>query len=148
MKITTGLAVAIVIIPLASRADDTGVDTTVAYGALGLAGAVFDIGFTVYDLSHFASGEPVPKAAGLIETLGALPQVAIAGYVVANPPPADGARALSVVWLVWATALAAHGIWTLARPVEPTSRIEIGVRPVEARRAFDNSVFWAAASEF
>ena len=143
------LVVTVLVAASAARADDTGVEAVVTYGALGVAAGLFDIGATIYDVAHFASGEPVPKVFGVVETAFALPQMAIAAYLFTSPPPADGARTLSAVWFVWATALAAHGIWTAARPADPVSRIAIGVRPIEeARTTTSAPVLWSVTGRF
>jgi hypothetical protein len=102
--------------PLAARADDTGISKVVPYVIAGAIGAAFDVGFTIHDAIEVGSGSRGPTSLGWIETVGALPQVVIAGYVFANPPPADSVRALALVWAGWASLLAAHGIWTIARP--------------------------------
>jgi|1185.fasta_scaffold41208_2 hypothetical protein len=100
--------------PASSRADDTGAGTSVAYGIAGAAAGIFDVGFTAYDLTHLSSVDTIPRALGLVELAGALPQVAVASYVAANAPPANGVRGLSVAWALWASLLSAHGIWVLA----------------------------------
>lgn len=148
MKPSLLMVLAALATPSAARADDTGATAVFTYGVLGVAAAIFDIGFTAYDVSHFVSGEPASRRAGLFETVGALPQAIIAGYVLANPPPADGVRALSLAWLVWASALTAHGVWTVARPEEPSNRIEIGVRRFQEHPAGGLPVVWTANGRF
>jgi hypothetical protein len=43
------LTIPLLAAPTAAGADDSGVESVVAYGVLGIAGAIFDLGFTVYD---------------------------------------------------------------------------------------------------
>ncbi len=129
---TAILSVALVLclgVPKSARADDTGVQTVVAYGLLGLAAGVFDVAFTVHDVSHLVSGERSSRILGVVELVGAVPQVAVATYVYLNPPPADGVRPLTAIWAVWATALAAHGIWTIVRPWEPQAASPVALSP-------------------
>ena len=147
MKITGVLALAL-LVSLPAHADDTGAETVVTYGALGLAGAIVNVGFTVYDLAHLVSGEPVPKSVALVETLYAIPQMAISAYLFTNPPPADGVRGLEIAWFVWATALAAHGVWSLARPTPPPPPVEVGVRLAEEPRIVLAPPLWTAAARF
>jgi hypothetical protein len=157
MKIPVWLILLVVIAAPAARADDTGLTAVVTYGAIGVAGGAFDIGATIYDIQTLASGKPPSKSYGVVETALALPQMAIAAYVFTSPPPADGVRTLSAVWFLWATALAAHGIWTCVRPDttwtsvrpdDPVSRITIGVRPVEEARKSDAPLVWSVSGRF
>jgi len=141
------LALILAVAP-AARADDTGASAAIAYGLLGIAGAIFDVGFTIHDGAHLASGEPVPKATGLIETVGALPQVAVAVYVAGRQGAPDGVRPLAIAWAVWATALTAHGVWTQLRPEAPQGRIEIGVRALEEHCAPGRPLLWTATGRF
>ena len=134
MRLAASVLVAALVAAPGARADDTGVTASITYGALGVAGALVNVGLTIYDLTHLASGEPPPKVYGALETAWALPQMAVAAYALTRPPPADGAQTLEAVWLVWATALTAHGIWTLARPQGAASRVAIGILPVEQGR--------------
>ena len=116
--------------PEAARADDTGASTVVAYGLGGLAAAVFDIAFTVHDVSHLVSGERSSGFVGLAEFIGAAPQVGIATYAFLKPVP-DAVRPLTLVWAAWAAALAAHGVWTIANPAErqTTATTALAVSP-------------------
>ena len=148
MKMRLWLVLTVVVAASAARADDTGLSGAVPYLVLGVAGGLFDIGATIYDAAHLASGEPAPRDFGIIETILAVPQMAVAAYFFANPPPADGVRAASAVWFVWATALAAHGIWTTVRPGEPAPSIAIGVRPVEQPRFGSAPVLWSVTGRF
>jgi hypothetical protein len=148
LKIPVWLALMLVVAAPAARADETGLDKVALYAGLGVAAGLFDIGATIYDIKTLASGKPAPKLFGVIETLFALPQMGIAAYVFANPPPADGVRTLSALWFVWATALAAHGIWTSVRPDEPASRIAIGFRPLEEARTSGSPLLWSVSGRF
>ena len=157
MKIPVWPLLVVVVAAPPARADDTGLSAIVPYVALGVAGGIFDIGATGYDVAHLASGEPPSKSFGVVETALALPQMAIAAYVFTSPPPADGVRTLSALWFVWATALAAHGIWTIVRPDgtwtsvrsdDPVSRIAIGIRPVEETRKSGAPLLWTASGRF
>jgi len=126
--------------PSPARADDTGISNAVPYVIAGAIGAAFDIGFTVYDATHLATGSTVPKSLGWIEMAGALPQVVIAGYILANPPPADGVRPLALAWGAWASLLAGHGIWTIVRPAATGTDPSSSAIPKEApHRAVDPS---------
>jgi hypothetical protein len=142
------LVLGIVVAAAAARADEKGVEAAVGYGALGVAGGIFDIVATVYDIKHLVSGEPPPKDFGIVETLVALPQMGIAAYFFNSPPPADGVRPLAAVWFVWATALAAHGIWTIARPDNSFSQSAIGVRPVDEPRTTTVPLLWSVTGRF
>jgi hypothetical protein len=98
----------------ASRADDTGTTTVVAIAAASVAGAIFDTAYTIYDARNLSHGQPGTGYAGLFEVLGAAPQVGIAAVLAVRPPPWGPARPLLIVWGLWATALTAHGIWSMA----------------------------------
>jgi hypothetical protein len=157
MKAPVWMIVAVAVVAPAARADDTGLSAVVTYGALGIAGGAFDIGATIYDIKTLASGKPPSKSYGVVETALALPQMAMAAYVFTSPPPADGVRTLSALWFVWTTALAAHGIWTCVRPdstwtsvrpVDPVSRVAIGVRPVEEPRKSGSPLLWNISGRF
>jgi hypothetical protein len=157
MKVPVWPVLLVVVAARAARADETGVTAVVTYIALGAAGAGLDVGATIYDIKTLASGEPPSKSYGVLETALALPQMAIAAYVFTSPPPADGVRTLSALWFVWATALAAHGIWTCVRPdttwtsvrpSDPVSRIAIGVRPLEEARTTFAPVLWSVSGRF
>ena len=118
---TAILSVALVFclgVPKSARANDTGVQTGVAYGLLGLAAGVFDVAFTVHDVSHLVSGEHSSGFVGLAEFIGAAPQVGIATYVSLESNVPAAVRPLTLVWAAWAAALAAHGVWTIANPAE------------------------------
>ena len=52
------------------------------------------------------------------------------------------------VWFVWATALAAHGIWTIARPDNSFSQSAIGVRPVDEPRTTTVPLLWSVTGRF
>lgn len=142
------LVLGVMVAAAAARADDTGLGAAAGYVALGAAGGVFDIAATVYDIKHLASGEPPPKDFGIVETLVALPQMGIAAYFFNSPPPADGVRPLAAVWFVWATALAAHGIWTIARPDNSFSQIAIGARAVDEPRTTTEPLLWSVTGRF
>jgi hypothetical protein len=118
-------------VPKAALADDTGVDKVVGYALAGLAAGVFDIAFTIHDVSHLVSGERSSRTLGVVEVLGATPQVAVATYLFVNPPPADGVRPLTLIWAAWAAALAVHGVWTIANPAErqTTATTALAVSP-------------------
>jgi hypothetical protein len=157
VKIPVWLLLAVVVSAPAARTDDTGLEAIVPYAVLGVVGGIFDIGATNYDIKTLASGEPPSKSFGVIETALALPQMAIAAYVLSAPPPADGVRTLSALWLVWATALAAHGVWTCVRPdaswtsVRPddsVSRVAIGVRPIDEARKSGAPLLWSVSGRF
>ena len=135
-----GAALACVAASGSVRADDTGLAGAVPYGVAGAAAGVFDVGFTVYDLAHLSSVERIPRAVGIVELAGALPQVGVAIYVAANPPPADGVRGLSAAWAVWAALLSAHGIWVIAASREkPTVPVEPPVPGSAFARGLDPS---------
>jgi len=104
--------------PEAARADDTGAEAVVTYALLGLAAGVFDVAFTIHDVSHLVSGEPSSGFVGLAEFIGAAPQVGIATYVSLESNVPAAVRPLTLVWAAWAAALAAHGVWTIANPAE------------------------------
>jgi len=143
--------------PEAARADDTGASTVVAYGLGGLAAAVFDIAFTVYDVSHLMSGERSSGFVGLAEFIGAAPQVGIATYAFLKPVP-DAVRPLTLIWAAWAAALAAHGVWTIVNPAErettalaftadgsPTNRTDLSVSLIGTRL---DAPMWSASWRF
>jgi hypothetical protein len=157
MKVRVWLIVLVLVAAPAARADDTGVSAVLTYGALGVAGGLLDIGLTIYDIKTLVTAERPSKQYGLIETVVAVPQMAIAAYLFASHADADGARPLSAVWFLWAGALAAHGIWTCVRPdttwtpvrpVEPASRITIGARPIEEARKSGSPLLWSVSGRF
>jgi hypothetical protein len=74
----------------ASRADDTGVSKVIAFGLAGIAAGIFDSTYTVYDAFRLSRGEPGNPYAGMVEVLGAAPQIVVASLVAANPPVGPG----------------------------------------------------------
>jgi len=112
----------------ASRADDTGLSQGIAYGLAGIAAGIFDTAFTIYDVAKLSQGQPGNRYAGVVEVLGAAPQIVVASIVMANPPPWDPAGPLCVVWALWAGALTAHGIWSIAA-VHPPETMQMRCGP-------------------
>jgi hypothetical protein len=148
VKMPFCLVLGIVVAAAAARADDTGLSGVVPYVVLGAAGGIIDIAATVYDIKHLASGEPPPKDYGIVETVVALPQMGIAAGFFISPPPADGVRTLSAMWFVWATALAAHGIWTIARPDNSFSQSPPAAPPFDEARTTTAPLLWSVRGRF
>ena len=123
------LVLCLLLVGSSARAD-TGVTAVVAYGAAGLAAAIFDTAYTIYDVSRLSRGEPGTGLAGVFEVVGALPQIAGAALVVAKGPPWEPARPLAVVWGLWATALAAHGIWSIASGTPRENAAQLAISPL------------------
>ena len=121
-------------------ADETGVHTIALFGAAGVAAATFDVVFTAMDISHLADGSAPAPVVGFIEAFGAAPQVAVATYVMLNPPPFRGARPLVAGWGLWALALTTHGVWR-------ASAIRTGT-PVLSMTAAPGLVSWSVIGRF
>src|SRR5205823_682268 len=90
-RLTRIVVIAVLLGAGASRADDTGLSQGIAYGLAGIAAGIFDTAFTIYDVAKLSQGQPGNRYAGVVEVLGAAPQIVVASIVMANPPPWDPA---------------------------------------------------------
>jgi hypothetical protein len=128
--LSRALVIAGLLVSSAARADETGTSTGLAYAAAGVAAGIFDIAYTIYDSNRLAHGEPGSGYAGLFEILGAAPQIGVATKLVLDPPPWGPARPLAIVWGLWATALTAHGIWSVASATAAKDDVHVVIGPL------------------